>query len=113
MFISSPRSAIALYLLVTLLSGPAVAAAEPVPEADQQTQPADKAPTTGQKVATAEEPAKPTRSFFPALFHNLGDDVKHIPRMNSLYWLAAGAGLALVVHPEDNKINRRLRGSDF
>src|SRR5262245_42577030 len=53
---------------------------------------------TGQRVAEGEEPAKPTRSFFPALAHNLVDDVKHIPRRNSLYWLAAGTGLSLAVH---------------
>src|SRR6476659_5049385 len=33
--------------------------------------------------------------FFKSLVVNLGDDVKHMPRMNSLYWLAAGSGLAL------------------
>ena len=68
-------------------------------------------PGSGQQVAAGEEPHKPTRSFFPALIHNLGDDVKHIPRRNSLYWVAGGGALALIVHPEDNKLNRRLRGS--
>lgn len=67
---------------------------------------------TGQKVAEGEEPAKPTRSFFPALTHNLVDDVKHIPRKNSLYWLAAGTGLSLAVHPLDDTLNDRLSTSD-
>ncbi len=75
----------------------------------QTTTPKPKDP--GQKVAQGEEAAKPTRSFFPALIHNLGEDLKHVPRRNSLYWLAAGSGLALAVHPSDNQINRRLRES--
>lgn len=80
--------------------------------------PAPQAPSTpppqgqGQKVAAAEEPAKPTRSFFPALFHNLGDDIKHIPRKNSVYWLAAGTAASLAVHPADDYINNHLSTSD-
>jgi len=78
-----------------------------------QGQPASGPPPqeSGQKVAAAEDQTKPASSFFPALLHNLGDDLKHIPRRNSLYWLAGGSALALAVHPEDNKLNRRLRGS--
>jgi membrane-associated phospholipid phosphatase len=79
----------------------------------QQTQTPSTPPQgTGQKVAAAEEPAKPTRSFFPALFHNLGDDVKHIPRRNTLYWLGAGAAASLIIHPADDYINNRLSTSD-
>ena len=77
-------------------------------------EPANPAPPTqgaGEQVAAAEEQAKAGRSFFPALLHNLGDDVKHIPRKNSLYWLAAGSALALAVHPADEEINDRLQGS--
>jgi membrane-associated phospholipid phosphatase len=55
-------------------------------------------------VAAAEE-TKPTRGFLSALVHNLGDDVKHMPRRNSVYWLAGGAGAALAVHPADDRIN--------
>jgi hypothetical protein len=67
---------------------------------------------SGQKVAAAEAQTKPSRSFFPALVHNLGDDVKHIPRKNSLYWVAAGGALALAVHPKDDEINSRMSDSD-
>jgi len=67
----------------------------------------------GQKTTPGEEGDKQTRRFFPALFHNLGEDLRHIPRKNSLYWLAAGSALALAVHPEDTDINRRLVGSDI
>ena len=56
---------------------------------------------------------KPDRGFFKDLFVNLGDDLKHIPRKNSLYWLAAGSGLALTVHPKEEEINARLSGSSF
>ena len=66
----------------------------------------------GQKVAAGEEPAKPTRSFFPALFHNLGDDIKHIPRRNSMYWLAAGTAASLAIHPADDYLNNHLSTSD-
>jgi hypothetical protein len=60
--------------------------------------------------AVGEEAAKPTRSFFPAYAHNLVDDVKHIPRQNSVYWLGAGVGMALLVHPADNDVNAHLAG---
>jgi len=62
---------------------------------------ASQAPTAG---------TKPTRAFFPALVHNLGDDVKHIPRRNTLYWLGGGAALALAVHPADKDLNAHLVG---
>jgi membrane-associated phospholipid phosphatase len=67
---------------------------------------------TGQKVAAAEEPTKPTRSFIPALLYNLGDDIKHIPRRNTLYWLAWGTGASLAIHPADDYLNNHLSTSD-
>jgi hypothetical protein len=57
--------------------------------------------------------APPARRFFPELAHNLWDDVKHIPRKNSLYWLAGGAALTAAVHPADKSLNEKLVGSDF
>jgi hypothetical protein len=82
------------------------------PVAAQETaKPAPPTQGTGQKVADAEDQAKSGRSFFPTLFHNLGDDVRHIPRKNTLYWLAAGGALAAAVHPADEDINDRLQGS--
>jgi membrane-associated phospholipid phosphatase len=91
-----------IILLAAALLAPRVATAQP-PTPPQ---------TQGQKVAEAEEPAKPTRSFIPALFHNLGDDIKHIPRRNTLYWLAAGTAASLAVHPADDYFNNRLSTSD-
>jgi membrane-associated phospholipid phosphatase len=63
------------------------------------------------KKPTGQGTDKPARGFVSALAHNLGDDVKHIPRRNSLYWLGGGAALALAVHPEDQKINAHLVSS--
>jgi membrane-associated phospholipid phosphatase len=94
--------ALAVPLLCSWLVAPAAGAQEAT---------APRPPDTGQQVAAAEEHTKPERSFFPALLYNLGDDIRKIPRKNSLYWLAGGTALALAVHPEDEAINRRLRGS--
>jgi hypothetical protein len=42
------------------------------------------------KVAAGEEQKQPNRRFTGTLLHNLGDDLKHMPRRNSLYcWLPA------------------------
>jgi len=82
---------------------PSPAVAEPAQD--------QKAPDQKPPAAVGEEATKPRRSFLPALGHNLVDDVKHIPRRNSLYWLAGGTALALAIHPEDGKINRRFLGN--
>ncbi len=78
------------------------------PASSQQPAPGD----SGSQVAAGEEPAKPAERFIPALAHNLLDDVKHIPRRNSVYWLAAGTVLSLAVHPLDDTLNDRLSTSD-
>jgi membrane-associated phospholipid phosphatase len=57
------------------------------------------------------EPTKRTRGFFSALYHNVVDDVKHLPRRNSIYFLAGGGALALAVHPIDHSLNAHLEGS--
>jgi membrane-associated phospholipid phosphatase len=67
---------------------------------------------SGKKVAAAEEQTKPDRNFASALVHNLGDDIKHIPRKNTWYWLATGSVVALAVHPADDNLNDRLGHSD-
>lgn len=59
------------------------------------------------------EQAPPPRRFVSALLHNLVDDVKHIPRRNTIYWLAGGAALTAAVHPADKTLNTRLVGSGF
>jgi membrane-associated phospholipid phosphatase len=86
---------------MAILSMPAATLAQaPAAPADPQEQ---KPPA-----AVGEEGVKPTRSFVSALAHNLFDDIKHIPRRNSAYWLAGGVGLALAVHPADDDINAHL-----
>jgi membrane-associated phospholipid phosphatase len=85
--------------MVIVLSLPALAAAQEAPTQTQQP-----------PAAAGEEGTKPTRGFFSALGHNLGDDVRHIPRRNSVYWLAGGVAAALAIHPEDKHINSRLAG---
>jgi len=75
----------------------------------QGDQPEAAAPSQeGHPVATGEAEHKPTRGFVSSLAHNLGDDVKHMPRRNSVYWLAGGGALALAIHPADQSINAHL-----
>lgn len=73
---------------------------------------AQQPPTTGTEGVQAGIGKEHEHGFLGSLFHNLGDDLKHMPRRNSVYWLAAGSALALAVHPADDDINARLVGSD-
>ncbi|HEX9366744.1 MAG TPA: phosphatase PAP2 family protein [Vicinamibacterales bacterium] len=97
------RSSTLVLAVVIALSATGVFAQE---VAQPPQDPAQKPPA-----AVGEEATKPTRGFFSSLGHNLKDDVKHLPRKNSLYFLVGGSAVALLVHPNDNKINRRLEGS--
>lgn len=106
MYLASARIEVAmrssaLALLFTLVSTGALAQNPPASPPDPQKPPA----------AVGEEPTKPTRSFASALVHNLGDDIKHLPRQNTVYWLAGGGVLALAVHPFDDDINRHFEGA--
>jgi len=74
-----------LALVLTCFPAAAFAQNPPAPPQDPQK------PTA----AVGEEGKKPTRNFASALVHNLGDDVKHLPRQNSIYWLAGGGAAAL------------------
>ena len=97
------RSSAVIASIVLLLSFPggALAQEQPPPAKDPQKPPA----------AVGEADTKPTRGFLSSLGHNLKDDIRHLPRKNTVYFLAGGGALALLVHPNDNKINRRLEGS--
>jgi len=86
-----------VFLTIAVPCAAAAQEAPPAPPPDPQETPA---------VATE------TRSFFSTLGHNLFDDLKHIPRRNSLYWAIGGGAAALAVHPADKELNRRLAGSD-
>src|SRR5436190_12776085 len=94
-------STLTLALFICLSSSTAFAQNPPDPPRDPQKPPA----------AVGEEGKKPTRGFFSSLGHNLKDDVKHLPRMNSVYWLAGGGVAALAIHPLDDNINRHFAGS--
>jgi hypothetical protein len=96
-------------LLSALTLAACIGGMSPVPVLAQPANTATSAPEPQQPpAAAAEEPAKPARNFFSELAHNLADDVKHVPRRNSVYWLAGGAAVALAVHPEDKDINAHL-----
>jgi hypothetical protein len=89
-----------MLMLVLLPTG--VFAQNPPPPPENPQQP---------PAAVGEEGKKPTRNFASALVHNLGDDLKHLPRQNSIYWLAGGGALALAVHPADDNINQHFQGT--
>lgn len=58
--------------------------------------------------AVGEEVAKPRRGFFSALTYNLKDDLKHMPRWNSLLVLGTGGALALAAHQRDSEIDGKF-----
>ena len=90
-------------LFTILLSGVLISTPAHVRAQDTEVQPAP--PEQKPPAAVGEEGKKPTRGFVSALTHNLGDDLKHLPRRNSVYWLGGGAALALAIHPADDNIN--------
>jgi hypothetical protein len=71
----------------------------------------DRLPQVADQAQAAPTPREPRPRFFSDLFRGMGGALKHMPRKNTLYWLGAGAGLALAIHPEDHEINDRLKGS--
>lgn len=104
-------TAIAIITWTTMAYGQTNAPADP-PTTNIAAVPAQGAPppAQGAPAAVGEAAAKPTRGFFSSLGHNLGDDLKHIPRRNSVYWLAGGIAAAYAVHPADQTLNARLVG---
>jgi hypothetical protein len=102
-FAAGPTGVYAQATQGSAAAGSTTAAATPAAQAT----PADQNPPA----AVGEEGKKETRGFVKALGHNLVDDLKHIPRLNSVYWLAGGGAAALLVHQDDNKINGKLAGS--
>src|SRR6476620_4775893 len=102
------RSSAAAFVLLVMLSATPSYGQETPQELTAQQDPQKTPPEQKPPAAVGEAGKKPTRGFAKALFYNLGDVVKHMPRRNSLYWLAGGGAVALLIHPEDGKINRRL-----
>lgn len=106
------RSSTAASIVVLLLVSPGVARAQ-AQQTNQQTQQTEQKPPKKDQppAAVGEAGKKPVRNFPSALIHNIGDDFKHMPRRNSLYWLAGGSAVALAVHPHDRSINAHLATS--
>lgn len=60
--------------------------------------------------ATSAEPEMSPNSL-KTLFRDLGSDFKHLPSTDSAVVASIGGGMALAVHPLDDDINARLRGT--
>lgn len=81
---------------------------QPPPDQTQDPQVPSAQPPETQKQDT-KEPPTPPHTGFHALFHNLVEDVQHLPSKQNLYLTAIGGGLALATHPADQEFNVRLR----
>jgi PAP2 superfamily len=55
----------------------------------------------------------PRHTGIKALFKDLGQDFRHLPSRENLFWAGVGGGLALAVHPADDNVNRSLVNSNF
>src|SRR5260221_9835895 len=64
------------------------------------TQPAGPAPT-------------PRHTGIKAMVKDLAIDFTHLPSRENLFWVGVGGGLALAVHPADERVNRTMVNSDF
>ena len=100
-----------LAAFVIFLSSTTAAFAQDPPPKPQDPVTVSQDPAQKPPAAVGEAATKPTRGFFSSLGHNLKDDVKHLPRKNSLYFLIGGGVAAAAVHPWDEEINDRLSGS--
>jgi hypothetical protein len=112
--------------LALSLSTPAVPDATDIPsiadvqqQAPQTDATAQSAPQSGdphdqqppdptEQKAEAQKPPTPEHTGIRALFGNLLEDIKLLPRMQNAYIAAAGGGLALAVHPADQSVNAHL-----
>jgi membrane-associated phospholipid phosphatase len=56
-------------------------------------------------------PPTPRHTGVRALLKDLVADVKHLPSRENLLWVGVGSGLALAVHPADERSNRYLVGN--
>ena len=58
-------------------------------------------------------PPTPRHTGIKAMVKGLGDDFKHLPSKENLFWTGVGGGLALAVHPADESVNQTMVNSDF
>jgi hypothetical protein len=98
----------ALFILLAT-SAPALAQADQRPEAPEfltaalndavaQPTPAPVAPT-------------PRHTGVKAMIKGLGQDFMHLPSKENVYWAGIGGGLALAVHPLDDKVATQVTGN--
>ena len=75
---------------------------------------ADVAPAQDPAAQKAEqkEPPTPPHTGIHALTSGLVEDVKHLPSKPNAYLALLGGGLAAGVHPIDDDVNDRLKGSE-
>src|SRR6266481_2942179 len=64
------------------------------------TQPAGPAPT-------------PRHTGIKAMVKDLAIDFTHLPSKENLFWAGVGGGLALAIHPADERVNQTMVNSDF
>jgi len=84
---------------------PAVIVAEVAPSQDPPSQKDD-------AKAEQKEPPTPPHTGVHALASGLVEDVKHLPSKPNAYLALLGGGLAAGVHPIDDDVNDRVRGSE-
>jgi hypothetical protein len=58
-------------------------------------------------------PPTPRHTGIKAMVKDLGQDVKHLPSKENLFWTVIGGGLALAAHPADDNVNESLVNSSF
>src|SRR6476620_8405849 len=82
---------------------------------DQLEATADSLVADGEQVIRqpAGPPPTPRHTGIKAMFKDLGQDVKHLPSKENLFWTAIGGGLALAVHPADDNVNESMVNSSF
>jgi PAP2 superfamily protein len=91
----------------------AVLAAGPS-RAQEAVQVADEALTLDlDQVRPAGPEPTPRHTGVKALFKNLVDDAAHLPSRENALWAAFGGGLALAVHPADERVNEAMVNSTF
>lgn len=98
-----------LAIIVLAMSLSSAAADRPV--ADQAPAAAAESPAPQQQKADAQEPPTPEHTGLRALFHNLVEDITHLPSMQNAAIAGIGGGLALGAHPWDQTVNANLQSS--
>ena len=78
---------------------------QPPPPAPEPKEPAA-------QIADEKKPPTPPHTGVHALTSGLVEDVKHLPSMPNAYLAMIGGGLAAGLHPLDDDVNDRLKGSE-